>query len=329
MNIYGGTSFPEQVIYGYIKEFFPDALNREKIHGVEADVFIPSIKCVVEVDGGFWHDNKIEKDNEKNHFFNRLGMPVIRIREKSLGKLADFNGVIITAKLSVKTDLVDAINLLMPIFGRFFPKGELKNKLESFHINNYDLDVKAPKFLSTLLNKEVHPNVLDYAGGQLWDYELNGDLNPRNVNMQNCQDIPLNFKCPEKKITRKRMTRMNLNLKRWCVDFNDIDQNDREEVLMFEFKKKECTMVRHCGKKCEAFKKFISFMIENYLPVYPSTLSTNLLAEAVFDDTKKLVDALLKPECKGKFLQSMRYIHQCMGYSLPKKWIKNENDEAK
>ena len=48
------TSFPEQALYFYVKQKFPDAVNAYKdifTNGMELDVYIPSIKMGIEYDG--------------------------------------------------------------------------------------------------------------------------------------------------------------------------------------------------------------------------------------------------------------------------------------
>ena len=52
------TSLPEQILYLYVKKHFPDALNTNKLQGVEYDILIPSIKVAIEYDGSYWHSKK-------------------------------------------------------------------------------------------------------------------------------------------------------------------------------------------------------------------------------------------------------------------------------
>ena len=63
------TSFPEQAVYFYIKEKYPDAINSYKevfSNGMELDVYIPSIKTGIEYYGIAWHkDNTLEKEERK------------------------------------------------------------------------------------------------------------------------------------------------------------------------------------------------------------------------------------------------------------------------
>lgn len=323
-------SFAELVIYGFVKNYFPDALSRHIIADFEVDIYIPSLKCVIEIDENQCGKNKIELINRENRLLNDLEIIVIRIRENSLNRPSNFDGAIITTRLKIKGELPSTINQLMSIISKQLKQVELKEKLESFQVTSYDIDLNAPRFISKLYDTPVHPNVLDYAGGQLWDYELNGDLNPSNVNFQNCDEIPINFVCPEKSIRKQRQTRKNLRLRRWCVDKNEIDPNDREELLVFEFKKKDCSMVRHCEKRCDAFKRFILFMIKNYIPVYPGTMMTDFLCtNIIIEHPKALVEAILSPDCPNKFLQSMRFVYHSTAVNLPSNWVKTDDDLKK
>ncbi len=63
------TSFPEQVIFYYVKELFPDAENGYKICNLEIDIYIPSIKVGIEYDGENYHKTKykFDKDSKKIH----------------------------------------------------------------------------------------------------------------------------------------------------------------------------------------------------------------------------------------------------------------------
>jgi len=62
------TSFPEQAIYYYVKQVFPDAINRYREifdNGMELDVFIPSKRVAVEYDGSFYHKKTRSLKREK------------------------------------------------------------------------------------------------------------------------------------------------------------------------------------------------------------------------------------------------------------------------
>ena len=78
------TSFPEQTLFYYIKQHFPDVIsgNRGKI-GLELDIYIPSTNIAIEYDGYNWHkDSSTEK--RKNQLCKENGIFLIRVREQGL-----------------------------------------------------------------------------------------------------------------------------------------------------------------------------------------------------------------------------------------------------
>ena len=83
-----GTSFPEQAIFYYVKQLFPDATNRDSSHGFELDVFIPSANTAIEFDGALYHKSpaSLTKDNNKDALCESLGIKLFRLRDPSLPK---------------------------------------------------------------------------------------------------------------------------------------------------------------------------------------------------------------------------------------------------
>ena len=81
-----GTSFPEQVIFFYARQVYPDAINRFREYrsdGItELDIWIPSIKTAIEYDGYYSHINKQENDLAKENACREMGIRLIRIKEK-------------------------------------------------------------------------------------------------------------------------------------------------------------------------------------------------------------------------------------------------------
>ena len=78
------TSFPEQAIYYYIKQVFPDALNRYyPTANLEIDIFIPSHHIGIEYDGSHYHSFEKKKalDARKNIRLKEMGITLIRIVE--------------------------------------------------------------------------------------------------------------------------------------------------------------------------------------------------------------------------------------------------------
>ena len=87
------TSFPEQTLFYYIKQFFPSAINSEKEilknEKSELDIYIPELLVGVEYDGYTWHSSEenIKKDKHKNLLCKDKGIILIRVRENGLCSL--------------------------------------------------------------------------------------------------------------------------------------------------------------------------------------------------------------------------------------------------
>ena len=64
----------DRVIYFYLKQAFPDTVNRYIFENREIDIFIPSKNIGVEYNGYFSHKKKGEKDIRKKEFFESIGM---------------------------------------------------------------------------------------------------------------------------------------------------------------------------------------------------------------------------------------------------------------
>ena len=80
------TSFPEQAIFYYIKQEFPDAVNGYKDifdSSMELDIFIPSLKAGIEYDGRVFHSSTSNqlRDGRKYAICKEHGIVLIRIRE--------------------------------------------------------------------------------------------------------------------------------------------------------------------------------------------------------------------------------------------------------
>lgn len=106
------TSFPEQAIYFYIKQVFPDAINRYKYNSREIDIFIPSQKTGIEYNGYFSHKDKSEKDAEKKKYLNSVGIKLIVVKEYK-NKLEKKDADFYINERVIYTDLTDFIKQLL------------------------------------------------------------------------------------------------------------------------------------------------------------------------------------------------------------------------
>ena len=79
------TSFDEQAVYFYVKQLYPDAINRFKadfLGQMELDIYIPSIKFAIEYDGEAWHNkNTLKREERKYILCQEQGIKLIRLRE--------------------------------------------------------------------------------------------------------------------------------------------------------------------------------------------------------------------------------------------------------
>jgi DNA-directed RNA polymerase subunit RPC12/RpoP len=70
-----------------------EVVRSSKVHGIEADILIPGLRVVIEVDGYPWHSpvrrkNALERDERKTRRLQELGYTVLRLRERRVPLLA-------------------------------------------------------------------------------------------------------------------------------------------------------------------------------------------------------------------------------------------------
>lgn len=84
------TSLPEIRIYTELLNIFNKIEHRESYFKNELDIFIPKFKIGIEYDGSYWHKNN-KKDLDKNSFFKKKDIRIIRVREKPLKKISNLD----------------------------------------------------------------------------------------------------------------------------------------------------------------------------------------------------------------------------------------------
>lgn len=82
----GGTSFWEQALYYYIRQWYTDAKNRTRDYGYELDIFIRDPKIAIEYDGYYSHrkEENYQRDMEKDKCCVDDEIEIIRVREYGL-----------------------------------------------------------------------------------------------------------------------------------------------------------------------------------------------------------------------------------------------------
>lgn len=200
-----GSSFPEQCIYYYIHNYFPDALNRSKITGidgktkVEADVYIPSIKVAVEYDGQYWHQHKTDADNHKSTFFSVNDIFLIRIRAANLPAISNPNGIVLVHGIGENNGLHlhEIITYILRFIGSKCNESDVRQNLHTYNLSYEQYISQLPSVIANIYCRPCENNVCSIKEACVytcWDQERNRNANPEyiphNVNSK------LWFKCP-------------------------------------------------------------------------------------------------------------------------------------
>ncbi len=162
-------SIPELRIYCELKTIFPEIRHRAKIKKHEIDIFIPELSLGIEFDGIYWHENKHEKDLEKNSVLAD-NIQLIRIREEGLPLLGpndiqvkkrkiDVSVVKKVLKVILKTEKNISSEKLGLIKKYFGVKNWIATSLfnEMFTKRKHVDFEKSLRFLFPVLAKEWHP----------------------------------------------------------------------------------------------------------------------------------------------------------------------------
>ena len=159
------TSFPEYAIVYYLKKYGLDVVHSYRENGYELDVYIPSQKIAIEYDGCFWHENKVNKDLEKNQKCKKDGIKLYRIREE-LPPLNDSS-----IDYIVKEDRKELSKILKVILSEIIGIiVDIDLERDSISIDNLrDYTEKENSLLFS--NPEV---------AKEWNYEKNGNLKPEH-----------------------------------------------------------------------------------------------------------------------------------------------------
>lgn len=115
------TSYPEQALFHYIQQIYPDAINRYKadfLGRMELDIFIPSLNYAIEYDGARWHkEESIQNERRKYNLCHDNNITLLRVREKisPLGSdIADYEiGVVeLNGKISLDATVREVVRFI-------------------------------------------------------------------------------------------------------------------------------------------------------------------------------------------------------------------------
>jgi hypothetical protein len=181
------TSFAEQSLYFYIKQWFPDAINRYNKQGYELDIFIPSISVGIEYDGKRYHTLQTrEREDKKEAFYTANSIAIIRVKEYSGDHPNEYaSNVIWTSTAGNQAKNLEAvlwdISKKLSCEDKFCSVDIARDSIEI--INQYYISFKQ----NSLLAKAPD-------AAKEWDSELNLNLSPSQVSFGSGKRVW--WKCP-------------------------------------------------------------------------------------------------------------------------------------
>ena len=177
------TSKEEIRVYSEIKYIFKDAKWREKLHGKELDVYIPNLNLGIEFDGQRWHKDKSEIDREKNIFFERKGVKVVRLRQ-GLKKISE-KDICFSNHMKINI-LHDLFKLIKKEFD--FKDSKLEEYLQSSSFKNDSMYKELIHQISMPLPGEKifdkYPELKNY-----WDFKENHPLIPEYFSFGSSESV--------------------------------------------------------------------------------------------------------------------------------------------
>lgn len=163
------TSFSEQAVYFYVKQYFPDAINGDKTAiGMELDIYIPSLRIAIEYDGKAYHKPNRKNDKIKNEVCKREHIKLIRLQETEDSQYDDCLCLVRKNDRS-KNELNQIIQKLLCLLGTSYPNVDVirdEQKIRSLYLSKKDQNSL----------QAMYPDLADE-----WHPEKNGLLTPDKV----------------------------------------------------------------------------------------------------------------------------------------------------
>ena len=191
------TSFPEQAVFYYVKQVFPDTCSRyKKIFGtsMEFDIYVPSAKIAIEYDGVNWHRTEDEHKRElkKYTLCQKHNVLLIRVKEISKQTWDNVADKVYYLKKVRRTDfsqLENTIFCILKDINTHSGKKSLSNKID---INVLRDKNKIQEYLCTIENslEKERPDV-----AVKWNYSKNGNLKPNMFSVSSNEKVW--WKCPD------------------------------------------------------------------------------------------------------------------------------------
>lgn len=178
------TSFPEQAIFYYVRQIYPNAINRYTdifVNSMELDIYIPSIKVAIEYDGAQWHKSESEYKRElkKYSICKENKIYLIRVKEADEWTWKDVADQFYLIKKSKKLQQLELIIRQIVDFvdleSNFWT---CKNPMQIHSKIDVNLERDKHKIQSYLTDTANSLEEYDSVLVKEWDYEKNGHLKP-------------------------------------------------------------------------------------------------------------------------------------------------------
>ena len=171
------TSKLEIRIYVELKTLLGSAQWRNKISGRECDILLPDARIAIEVDGHKWHHSAGTKDKQKTAIFSKQGLLVVRVREKPLPKLSEYD--VLFDKQAKHSAVLRQLTETLAATGRF----SLDERMRLRQYGSEGVCVAESEYrmiLAQLPKPPAGDSLFDKVpeSGEFWDYEANSPLLP-------------------------------------------------------------------------------------------------------------------------------------------------------
>jgi hypothetical protein len=190
--------------------------------GVEVDVYLPSLKLAIEVDGSHWHRDKHDKDIAKNEILYAAGLRVMRVREMPLPLLSKIDigcshkepHVVVLHRLAKK---------LMHVF-----ELDLTSYITSDDFAN---DSKYCELISKLCFPSNSVSKISQKIVQEWHPTKNGALKPENISYASHKPIWWLCECGNEWVAspsnRSRRNKLGCSI----CEFKSREKVDEKDIL--------------------------------------------------------------------------------------------------
>ena len=167
------TSFPEQAIAFYLSKSF-EVLQRYSISGYEIDVFLKKHNIGIEYDGLFFHpETKSKREKDKDLFFKKQGITLVRIKENKLKNGIEGNTIFFVPRKSNYLD--ESFNGLLYTLVNFL--SGLTGTIIDLDIDIIRDDLVIREHYASVLKNNSFAAVFPELVSE-WDIEKNNGMTP-------------------------------------------------------------------------------------------------------------------------------------------------------